>query len=73
MRYFRHLECFWERLKGSWDAFGSSWESPVGVSGASWQALGGILETLGRCFGTILGSEQHLRSDLLKFEKPSKT
>ena len=67
MRNFRDHECSRKGFKGSWDAFGASWESPGGVLGASWQALGGILETLGRCFGTILGSEQHLRSDLLKF------
>ena len=57
MRYFRHLECSWERLKGSWDAFGASWESPGGVLGASRPGLGGILDTLGRCFANILGSE----------------
>ena len=39
---------------------------------AFWQALGGILETLVRCFGIIVGSEQHLRSDLLKFCKTLK-
>ena len=74
MRYFRDLECSWERFEGSWDAFGASWESP----GASWQALGGILEAVGlqRAFQEHFGTDFWSILDgpnLEKYRFPSET